>query len=258
VSAVAEHLFEPGVTGADVAPGPPHLAAWAREAGKRVGLPQRPRLLLLVLASYADYRTGDCWPSQERLAEEVGCSTKRVRDDLATLEEHDLVTRRRRGQGQTVLYKLLAQTLNPEFRPDSQAVRSRTDSHGCPRELPGNTHSSPQALPVARGGEADQEDDPVGEVVEILRTATPRLLVAELTVSQVAEQWRDQDAVAAARTVVQWRARGGLRRVDAAGLLQAALRRQAQGLDQHRPPVSEHARRWHDALTSLIEERVPA
>lgn len=58
-----------------------------------------------LLRSYA-WDTEECWPGQEGLGKILGLSDDSVRRYLKELVEHDLVVVKRRGQGQTNLYRI--------------------------------------------------------------------------------------------------------------------------------------------------------
>jgi len=61
------------------------------------GVAQGAKLLLIVLANYAD-EDGECWPSQKRLAEDTGMTDRGVRKLLAGLVLSGFVTRRVRNR----------------------------------------------------------------------------------------------------------------------------------------------------------------
>jgi hypothetical protein len=111
-----------------------------------------------VLCSYAD-ATGTAYLGLVRLAAEVGCSERTVRDVIHTLAAVGLVAVRRRGQGQTNLYQL---TRIPLRAPRSIAER---------QELPvwtGRPRRS-KAAPVAAESDplerdsAKRDQPPAGE-----------------------------------------------------------------------------------------------
>jgi biotin operon repressor len=75
-----------------------------------------------VLRSYAD-ATGTAYLGQARLAAEVGCSERTVRDAVHHLAAAGLVAVRRRGQGRTNLYHLTRIPLRaPQSRADRQSL----------------------------------------------------------------------------------------------------------------------------------------
>jgi len=67
---------------------------------------------LLVLRSHCINKTV-CWPGEETLAAELGCSLSTVGRRVAELERLRLIKVKRRGLGRTNIYKLLE-----EFSPD--------------------------------------------------------------------------------------------------------------------------------------------
>ena len=87
-----------------------------RDENLRHGFSQVPNLILrdaaltdkavrlyILLLSYA-WREGQCFPGQDTLAQDMGCSPASVIRTLEELRERKLVTWKRRGQGKTSLY----------------------------------------------------------------------------------------------------------------------------------------------------------
>ncbi len=54
------------------------------------------QLVLFAIARHADWKTGECWPSQEALAEMSKCSDRTVRSYLKQLEENGFIVRETR------------------------------------------------------------------------------------------------------------------------------------------------------------------
>jgi len=83
---------------------------WARDVGKRIGIPSRHRLALLTLAAHHHDKTGECFPSYETIADEVGCSRRKLIDLVSDLEANGLIVRQKRrtnghqGSNQFVLF----------------------------------------------------------------------------------------------------------------------------------------------------------
>jgi hypothetical protein len=111
-----------------------------------------------VLCSYAD-ATGTAYLGQARLAAEVGCSERTVRDAVHILVAAGLVAVRRRGQGLTNLYHLT--------RIPLRAPRSRADRQGLP--VQNGRPRRPKAAPVAAESDplerdpAKRDQPPAGE-----------------------------------------------------------------------------------------------
>lgn len=65
------------------------------------GVTPSEKLLLLVLANYANPETGECYPSQRRLADDTGLTDRTIRTVFKALEDKGLVDRseRRRDDG---------------------------------------------------------------------------------------------------------------------------------------------------------------
>lgn len=62
----------------------------------------------IVYAKFLQYAWSNdfCFPGQERLAEEIGCTRVRITQFVKELQEHGLIEVTRRGQGKTNLYRL--------------------------------------------------------------------------------------------------------------------------------------------------------
>ncbi len=88
------------------------------DAATRGGFTQVPNFLLrsqklsagdkmtfAMLLSYA-WQNDFCFPGQDRLAEDLGLSTRSVRTHLKALEAIGLLSIQRRGQGKTNIYEL--------------------------------------------------------------------------------------------------------------------------------------------------------
>src|SRR5213593_1297849 len=61
------------------------------------------KVVYAMFLSYA-WHNDSCFPGQERLAADMGMSRSRVTEFVGELEEAELVTIRRRGQGRTNIY----------------------------------------------------------------------------------------------------------------------------------------------------------
>ncbi|WP_375308392.1 helix-turn-helix domain-containing protein [Bradyrhizobium sp. A11] len=118
--------------------------AWALQ--QRVGQPAR-KLVLLALANYADEH-GICWPSQERLAEDVEMSLDTIQRHTKKLREAGLLTvtrpPKRRGQWQTFVYQLAitVQTTRPQPAARSKHVADHAQRN--PERGAGAPSRSPQ------------------------------------------------------------------------------------------------------------------
>lgn len=62
---------------------------------KQSDLDRTTRLVLITLASYANRKTGQCNPSQKKLAKTVGLKSSSLNTHLRILEEKGLIIRRR-------------------------------------------------------------------------------------------------------------------------------------------------------------------
>lgn len=63
------------------------------------------RLLLCVLFKYS-FQKDYCWPSQETLGKDIGCTSRHIRNLLKELEEAELIDPKRLGFNRTNTYKL--------------------------------------------------------------------------------------------------------------------------------------------------------
>ena len=57
------------------------------------GLSARSKLILVSIANAHNSHTGECFPSQERICEEVNCSPSTLNVHLAALEQDNLIKR---------------------------------------------------------------------------------------------------------------------------------------------------------------------
>lgn len=63
------------------------------------------KVLYSLLLSYA-WQDGECWPGQDRLAHDVGCSVDTINRVLTELKAHKLITWSRPGQGKPNIYHI--------------------------------------------------------------------------------------------------------------------------------------------------------
>ncbi|MDA1050748.1 MAG: helix-turn-helix domain-containing protein [Planctomycetota bacterium] len=78
-----------------------------------------------ALAMYADKDTGECYPSQQTLADDIGVSERAIRKHIAILlkKEHvEIVTRRRRD---SVVYRIGTQDRNSGAEQDDKDTETR-------------------------------------------------------------------------------------------------------------------------------------
>lgn len=85
-----------------------HFVEGWRRAVLASELPDICKLVATALARYANWRTGkDCFPSQEKLAGDIGKSVRSVRRGLRPLERRGFVKRIRRGRKRSNAYELV-------------------------------------------------------------------------------------------------------------------------------------------------------
>lgn len=112
--------------------------AWAikQEAGSISG-----KAILLMLANYADDK-GQCFPGQDKLAQECECSIRTIRDWLDRLEKIGLITRieRRRNDGYRTsdLIVLNLENSPAEFSPENGADLTGNSRRPHRQNLPSN------------------------------------------------------------------------------------------------------------------------
>ena len=88
------------------------------------------RAVLLVLAEHANAATGECWPSEARIARRAGVHPATVRRCMRTLEDDGLVVVQR-SPGKVNRYLLLidpapiAKAVNPEHQARGQGPKPR-------------------------------------------------------------------------------------------------------------------------------------
>jgi len=102
------------------------LIRWARERAAELELSPAQAHVLLILASYADHRSGECNPGVRRVAKQARRRERQVQDALAALVGRGLIERRRRGPGATALTRLLAPWVDRRPAAD-QDLRSAAD-----------------------------------------------------------------------------------------------------------------------------------
>jgi hypothetical protein len=65
---------------------------------RRERLSAGQKLALRAIARFADWGTGECFPGEARLADEMGCSTRTVRRHMSALEERGIIAAKRRAR----------------------------------------------------------------------------------------------------------------------------------------------------------------
>lgn len=90
-------------------------------------LPYLTRLIYVALATYADATTGECWPSQQTIAADVGIQERAVRTHLKTLIAAGYVRVVRRRRQDSAVLQLT--TLRPAPPCRSKTVKTGTVAH---------------------------------------------------------------------------------------------------------------------------------
>ena len=119
------------------------------------GVSPSEKLLLLALANYAD-ETGNCWPSQTRLADDTCMSSRTVRTLLASLETVGYIAReqRRRPDGyratdQITLRFAQAEEFSPEnISPEKKRKSQRKSATISPERISPPTTFEPIIEPI--------------------------------------------------------------------------------------------------------------
>lgn len=96
---------------------------WQQEENVLIAdLEPAAKLLMFALCHRADYKTGECWPSQTTLAKDCGLSRKRVNALMNSLIEKNLVAQVG-WHNQTVLYKVFPTIEEAEHAAQRRAER---------------------------------------------------------------------------------------------------------------------------------------
>ncbi len=109
---------------------------------KSAGLSVGAKVTYAMFLSYA-WHNENCFPGQERLAEDMGMSRSRVTEFVGELEKAGFITIQRRGQGKTNVYTIhfhVKRKGYPQARPPDvggSTPRSRRPDHqkSAPRLL---------------------------------------------------------------------------------------------------------------------------
>lgn len=152
---------------------------WAkRQAAGGTG----PKGLLLLLADYADSEHS-CYPGQSRLAAELECSERSVRDWLVTLEERQLVRRRARmrklGRGRTSDRYILAVDSPAGEGADSgrDTGKERRSNRDDPFDQPADgSMTNRRDLPVTPGDQPAAGSGPTGSTCRGVLREPPDLV----------------------------------------------------------------------------------
>lgn len=128
-------------------------AAWAVK-----DIPASPRLTLLCLADFAN-DAGECWPSQDTLADRTGHSTRTVRHNLAFLEQRSLITRRARS----TQAKRLSDVITLQLQPAAIAVCATGNKAHVAKSSSQPAENAPQPAGVAENPVIEPVSDPVND-----------------------------------------------------------------------------------------------
>lgn len=112
------------------------------------------KLALFALRRFARQKT-TCWPGQQRLAADIGCSSRSVRSYLAELRASGAVTVRRRGLGRTNVYSLLPIWTGKERRSEAADSAEKTLRETSRKEKQPKRAAPATVQPTAQGSGAD-------------------------------------------------------------------------------------------------------
>ena len=118
-------------------------------------VPAIEKAVLLTLADHADKDTLECFPHQETLAEEAGCSRRTVQRALEKLRERGLIDWRR---GKDRLYFRLLITLVEDDA--SEPVMRHSDATDAPERRFVRRHSDAQNRVIEQGHGTGGSDTP--------------------------------------------------------------------------------------------------
>lgn len=106
--------------------------AWAIEAVS--GLRPTEKLVLLMLANYADAQRAACWPSRQRLAEQCGVRVETIKRAIRQLEDLGLIERDKRfddsGRQTSNRYTLRIDATSPPGGGDLDTPGEAKDAPG--------------------------------------------------------------------------------------------------------------------------------
>lgn len=123
---------------------------WAVALRKQRGLSLGAFAVLAVLVGYADKTTGDCWPTRERIAQDLGTSLSTVKRGLTELKKRQViaVTRDKRRNNQyrlldwaTPAQRIAAAPETASTKPDPAPVNG---PDGSPTLSPSGSSGGPQ------------------------------------------------------------------------------------------------------------------
>ena len=142
------------------------------------------RVFALLAARYANRVTQECWPSQQRIADDLGLHRNTVKQAISELVDRGVLTRRHRaGQGlQTSNHYTLRFVEPAHFRRTA----------GCPPlDTPVSTHRTPQCPPV---GHQDVHEPESGEPESVNQREAARAPLRPSSLIDSALQWHKRHA----------------------------------------------------------------
>jgi len=138
------------------------LIRWARECAVKHELTPGQAAVLLVLATYADYRTGECNTKTKNIAKRVRYTERYVHQAFADLTKLGLIERRQLGRSRPALTRLRAPWIDASRDPH-QGLNSGTGhatSSPVPEFTPDLSLSSPQTCSSVQGHREQPEEQP--------------------------------------------------------------------------------------------------
>ena len=77
-----------------------HAINWAVEVCERINVPPSERLILMIIAKHHHEKTGECFPSYDKIAKQSGFQRRKVIYAVAEIEANGLIfTQKRRQNG---------------------------------------------------------------------------------------------------------------------------------------------------------------
>lgn len=190
---------------------------WAFE---REGVPMTEKFALVVLANYADDKHS-CFPSQRRIADDMGASVETARRAVKKLEERGLVSREKRGNGvggrssDRYVLALPATTLPVNLPGKGRGVTGQSEG-GLPVNLRGvtgqidrGTTTEPPVEPLSgASAAAPSAQTLIAEWVDAYNGTPPKSVLGQLArqIKSLLEEGNDYTRVRAA--VMAWHERG--------------------------------------------------
>ena len=98
------------------------------KAVRQISMPPTTKLVAITLATYADYKTGECYPTVETLMEDTGLSNRAVCQHIRHIESMGILAVDR-SNGRRSHYKFIAENLTKAVTDSHQLLSITSDFH---------------------------------------------------------------------------------------------------------------------------------